>query len=46
MVDELFDSFGGGIDNFIYKFANDTFADQGSEIDRMQRMLESMGTSP
>ena len=42
MVDELFASYGGGVDDFIYKFANDTFADQGSEIDRMVRMLEAM----
>ncbi|MGH7501792.1 MAG: DUF305 domain-containing protein [Longimicrobiales bacterium] len=42
MVDELFESYGGGADDFIYKIASDTFADQGSEIDRMQRMLDAM----
>jgi len=44
MVDELLGSYGGGVDDFIYKVASDTFADQGSEIDRMQRMLDAMGS--
>ena len=43
MVEELFATHGGGVDDFIYKIASDTFADQGSEIDRMQRMLDAMG---
>jgi uncharacterized protein (DUF305 family) len=43
MVDQLFAAHGGGADDFIYKIASDTFADQGSEIDRMQRMLDAMG---
>lgn len=43
MVDELFAQPGGAADDFIYKVASDTFADQGSEIDRMQRMLDAMG---
>jgi uncharacterized protein (DUF305 family) len=43
MVETLFATDGGGVDEFIYKIASDTFADQGSEIDRMQRMLDSMG---
>ena len=43
MVDTLFATPGGGADDFIYKVASDTFADQGSEIDRMQRMLDAMG---
>jgi uncharacterized protein (DUF305 family) len=42
MVEALFASHGGGIDDTIYKIASDTFADQGSEIDRMERLLESM----
>jgi hypothetical protein len=42
MVEKLFASHGGGADDFIYKIASDTFADQGSEIDRMQRMLDAM----
>jgi uncharacterized protein (DUF305 family) len=44
MVDQLFASHGGGVDDFIYKIASDTFADQGSEIDRMQRMLDAMAS--
>jgi uncharacterized protein (DUF305 family) len=43
MVEELFATHGGGVDDFIYKVASDTFADQGSEIDRMQRMLDALG---
>jgi uncharacterized protein (DUF305 family) len=42
MVETLFAAHGGGIDDFIYKVASDTFADQGSEIDRMQRLLDAM----
>lgn len=42
MVETLFASHGGGVDDLIYKIASDTFADQGSEIDRMQRMLDAM----
>jgi uncharacterized protein (DUF305 family) len=44
MVDKLFSTTGGGTDDFIYKVASDTFADQGSEIDRMQKMLDAMGS--
>jgi uncharacterized protein (DUF305 family) len=43
MVEKLFGTYGGGVDDLIYKFASDTFADQGSEIGRMQRMLDAMG---
>jgi uncharacterized protein (DUF305 family) len=43
MVDELHSRPGGAADDFIYKIASDTFADQGSEIDRMQKMLDAMG---
>ena len=39
MVNELFSSAGGGQDDVIYKFASDVYADQGTEIDRMQKML-------
>ena len=42
MVEDLFASYGGGADDLIYKIASDTFADQGSEIDRMQKMLDAM----
>ena len=43
MVDELFAAGGAGVDSLIYKFASDTYADQGSEIGRMQNMLEAIG---
>ncbi len=43
MVDELFAAGGAGVDDLIYKFASDTYADQGSEIGRMQNMLEAIG---
>ena len=42
MVESLFAAHGGGVDDTIYKMASDTFADQGSEIDRMQRILDAM----
>jgi uncharacterized protein (DUF305 family) len=42
MVETLLASHGGGIDDTIYKIASDTFADQGSEIDRMERVLETL----
>lgn len=47
MVETLFASYGGGVEDFVYKFASDTFADQGSEIDRMQNMLDDLlGSDP
>jgi uncharacterized protein (DUF305 family) len=42
MVNELFASTGAGQDEFMYKFASDVFADQGTEIERMQKMLTSL----
>ncbi|HVT40065.1 MAG TPA: DUF305 domain-containing protein [Gemmatimonadaceae bacterium] len=42
MVNELFASPGAGQDEFMYKFASDVFADQGTEIERMQKMLTSL----
>jgi uncharacterized protein (DUF305 family) len=39
MVNEMFASPGAGQDEFMYKFASDVYADQGTEIDRMQKML-------
>jgi uncharacterized protein (DUF305 family) len=41
MVDELFDSYGAAQDDVVFKFANDVFADQSSEITRMQSMLDA-----
>jgi uncharacterized protein (DUF305 family) len=42
MVETLFASHGGTEDERIYKFASDVFADQTSEIDRMESTLAQM----
>jgi len=42
MVDELFASFGGAQDDLVFKIASDISADQTSEIERMQSMLDAM----
>jgi uncharacterized protein (DUF305 family) len=42
MVDDLFASFGALQDDDVYKFASDIYADQSTEIERMQKMLDSM----
>ncbi len=42
MVDELFASYGGAQDDFVYKVASDIFADQTIEIERMQQMLDAI----
>jgi uncharacterized protein (DUF305 family) len=39
MVNELFNAYGSMQDDQIYKFASDVFADQSTEITRMQEML-------
>jgi uncharacterized protein (DUF305 family) len=39
MVDDLFASYGALQDNDVYKFASDVFADQTTEIERMEKML-------
>ncbi len=41
MVDSLFKT-TGGVDELVFKFANDVQADQSTEIDRMRSMLEAM----
>jgi uncharacterized protein (DUF305 family) len=41
MVNKLFASYGGGQEELVFKFANDVYADQGIEIDRMTKMLEA-----
>ena len=46
MVDELFSSPGAGQGDAIFKIASDIGADQASEIDRMQRMLEALVFNP
>jgi uncharacterized protein (DUF305 family) len=39
MVDDLFESYGALQDDDLFKFASDIYADQTTEIDRMQKML-------
>lgn len=41
MVNDLF-SAGGGEEEIVYRFASDVFADQTTEIDRMQKMLAAL----
>jgi uncharacterized protein (DUF305 family) len=43
MVEKLLASYGAAIDETVYKMSSDVFADQSTEIDRMQKMLEAMG---
>lgn len=45
MVDTLFGSQGAGQDEVIFRFASDVYADQTTEIDRMQKMLEALPPS-
>jgi uncharacterized protein (DUF305 family) len=42
MVQTLFASPGAAQDDFMFKFANDVQADQTTEIDRMQQMLDAI----
>ncbi|HKC80160.1 MAG TPA: DUF305 domain-containing protein, partial [Gemmatimonadaceae bacterium] len=39
MVKELFDSYGAGQDETVFKFASDVNVDQTTEIARMEKML-------
>lgn len=39
MVKELFDSYGAGQDETVFKFASDVNVDQSTEIERMEKML-------
>jgi uncharacterized protein (DUF305 family) len=43
MVDVLFKAYGAAQDETVFKFASDVYADQGIEIERMNKMLESGG---
>ena len=45
MVDTLFNTPGAGQDEIVFKFANDVQADQNTEIDRMEQMLEALAPS-
>jgi uncharacterized protein (DUF305 family) len=42
MVNQLFGSQGGGEEQIVFKFASDVYADQTTEIDRMQKMLAAL----
>ena len=42
MVNQLFGSPGGGEQENVFRFASDVYADQSTEIDRMQKMLASL----
>ena len=42
MVNQLFGSPGAGQDEVVYKFASDVYADQGTEIERMKKMLSTL----
>jgi uncharacterized protein (DUF305 family) len=46
MVNVLFKAYGAAQDETIFKFANDVFADQSIEIDRLNKMLEEGGSRP
>ena len=43
MVEDLFASYGALQDDDVYKFVSDLYADQTTEIDRMQKMLTVAG---
>ena len=43
MVEKLLASRGAAIDETVYKMSSDVFADQSTEIDRMQKLLAAMG---
>lgn len=42
MVEQLHASHGGAQDETVFRFSSDVFADQSSEIDRMQKMSAQM----
>jgi uncharacterized protein (DUF305 family) len=42
MVDELFKQYGGGQDETVFKMASDIYADQTTEVGRMQGMLDAL----
>jgi uncharacterized protein (DUF305 family) len=39
MVDELFGAPGAAQEDVVFKFASDVYADQSTEIERMEKML-------
>nr|MBA3559599.1 DUF305 domain-containing protein [Gemmatimonadaceae bacterium] len=42
MVNELFSSYGAGLDDTVFKFASDVNVDQSTEIERMRKMLAAL----
>ena len=46
MVRTLFDSYGAGLDDLVFKFASDVNIDQTTEIARMENMLLALITTP
>jgi len=42
MVDQLFGSQGAGEEEAVFRIASDVYADQSTEIDRMQKMLAAL----
>jgi uncharacterized protein (DUF305 family) len=42
MVKDLFDTYGAGQDEVVFKFASDVNVDQSTEIARMQKMLAAL----
>ncbi|MCR2834177.1 DUF305 domain-containing protein [Parerythrobacter lacustris] len=46
MVDDLFEQQGSAYDPVMYRFVNDVKADQSSEIDRMNKLLEGLSDDP
>ncbi|MEX2179248.1 MAG: DUF305 domain-containing protein [Gemmatimonadaceae bacterium] len=45
MVKELFDTYGAGLDDVVFKFASDVNVDQTTEVRRMEQMLASFSTT-
>ena len=46
MVTDLFDTYGAGQDETVFKFASDVNVDQSTEIARMERMLADLYFGP
>ena len=42
MVEELRKAYGAAQDEFVFRFSSDVYADQTTEVNRMQRMLDSL----
>nr|MBA2627534.1 DUF305 domain-containing protein [Gemmatimonadales bacterium] len=42
MVDQLFGTNGAGQNETVFRLASDIYADQSTEIDRMQKMLAAL----